>query len=179
MKTKAWLLGGAAAAIIGIGAALAQTAFPLVSSVVGTEIIQIDSSNTYSFLTTAQIKAYINAAASNIFSGALVQFGATAGAPTHLASGQTTAPALTSCGTSPSILGSDTSGVVTMGTASPTGCVITFTTAYKAAPTCVVNWNATPLASQSWSVSTTALTLTQTATSSNAASYICVANGGG
>jgi hypothetical protein len=83
------------------------------------------------------------------------------------------APVLTSCGTAPAIAGTDFAGTVTMGTGSPTGCVITFGTAYGTAPTCVVNWVATPLASQSWTTSTTALTLTQTGTSSNKASYIC------
>jgi hypothetical protein len=39
--------------------------------------------------------------------------------------GSTTAPALTSCGTSPAIVGTDMAGTVTMGT-TPTGCVITF-----------------------------------------------------
>lgn len=94
--------------------------------------------------------------------------------PGHILTPQTrTIPALTSCGTSPAITGTDFAGTVTMGTGSPTGCVITFGTAYVTAPTCVVNWVATPLASQSWTTSTTALTLTQTGTSSNKASYIC------
>ena len=87
--------------------------------------------------------------------------------------GSATAPALTSCGTSPSISGTDLSGTVTMGTGTPTGCVITFNSAKTAAPHCVVTWRATPLASQSYTISTTALTLTQTATSSNLVDYAC------
>ena len=82
-------------------------------------------------------------------------------------------PALTSCGTSPSITGSDFAGTVTMGTGSPTGCVITFASAKGSAPHCAVTWRATPLASQSYSISTVAITLTQTATSSNVVDYIC------
>jgi len=97
----------------------------------------------------------------------------------HVASVTATAPALTSCGTSPTIVGSDAAGTVTMGTASPTGCVITFATAYTAAPSCTVSWQATPLASQSYSVSTTAITLVQTGTSSNLVNYTCVARSGG
>lgn len=111
--------------------------------------------------------------------GTLLQFGTATGAPAHLASGQTTAPALTSCGTSPAIVGTDTAGTVTMGTGTPTGCVITFNVAYVAAPHCVVQWIATPLASQSYATSTTAITLTQTATSSNVAKYMCVGQAGG
>jgi len=88
--------------------------------------------------------------------------------------GSTTAPALTSCGTSPAITGTDMAGTVTMGTGTPTGCVITFNTAKSAAPHCVVTWIATPLASQSYATSASAITLTQTATSSNVVKYICV-----
>lgn len=90
-----------------------------------------------------------------------------------------TAPALTSCGTSPAIVGSDLAGEVTMGTGTPTGCIITFAAAYSSAPFCTVAWQATPLASQSYAVSTTAITLTQTATSSNKANYTCVARSAG
>jgi hypothetical protein len=110
---------------------------------------------------------------------AIWQWGSGSGAPSHLASGQTTAPALTTCGTSPSISGTDTAGAVTMGSGSPTGCVITFNVAYKTAPYCIVQWQATPLASQYYSVSTTAITLTQTGTSSNVVNYLCVAPSGG
>lgn len=90
-----------------------------------------------------------------------------------------TAPALTSCGTSPAIVGSDLSGEVTMGTGSPTGCIITFNAAYVSAPLCTVTWQATPLASQSYAVSNTAITLTQTGTSSNKVNYTCMARSGG
>lgn len=93
--------------------------------------------------------------------------------------GTTTAPALTSCGTSPAITGTDLAGIVTMGTATPTGCVITFNTPYVTAPVCVVAWIATPLASQSYATSATAITLTQTATSSNKVQYVCMAQSGG
>ena len=113
------------------------------------------------------------------FTNALVTFGNAAGAPTHIATEQNTAPALTSCGTgSPAITGTDEAGIVTMGT-SATGCVITFNVAYTATPFCVVSWIATPLASQSYVTSNTAITLTQTNTSGNKAQYICRAQAGG
>lgn len=83
-----------------------------------------------------------------------------------------TAPALTVCGTSPAISGNDHSGTVTMGTAAPTGCVITFNSAYGAAPQCIVSWRVN-LALMQYTVSTTALTLAQTATSSNLVDYTC------
>lgn len=109
----------------------------------------------------------------------LAQYGATNGVPIHVGTAQTTAPALSSCGTGPAIVGTDEAGEVTMGTGSPTGCVITFNQPYVGAPLCVVTWQATPLASQSYVVSNTAITLTQTGTSSNKANYICRARAGG
>ena len=88
-------------------------------------------------------------------------------------------PALTSCGTgSPAIVGSDTAGQVTMGT-SATGCVLTFNVAHTNTPYCVVTWQNTPLASQSYTVSNTAITLTQTSTSGNKANYHCIAQSAG
>jgi hypothetical protein len=85
------------------------------------------------------------------------------------------APVLTACGTSPTITGNDGAGEVTMGTGSPTGCVITFNVAYATAPYCTVTWQSTPLASQSYSVAAAAVTLVQTATSSNKVNYTCEA----
>lgn len=82
------------------------------------------------------------------------------------------APTLSSCGTSPAISGDDEMGEVTMGTGSPTGCTITFAAEFAAAPKCVVTWQAN-LASMGYSTTTTALTITQTATSSNKVNYYC------
>jgi hypothetical protein len=96
----------------------------------------------------------------------------------HVASAGST-PTLSSCGTSPAIVGDDKDGQVAMGTGSPTGCTITFATAYTSAPLCAVSWQATPLASQSYSVSATAIALTQTGTSSNKVNYHCAAQNGG
>lgn len=109
----------------------------------------------------------------------LLSLGHSTSSPVHLASAQTTAPALTSCGTSPVISGSDAAGTVTMGTGTPTGCVITFNAAYTTAPHCLVVWEGTPLAAQNYTTSTTAITTVQTATSSNKIDYFCVAPSGG
>lgn len=111
--------------------------------------------------------------------GARNIFGTSTSAPAHLESGQTTAPALTSCGTgSPTIVGTDTVGIVTMGT-SATGCVITFNRAYTGTPYCLVTWIATPLASQSYVTSNLAITTTQTSTSGNILQYLCIGTAGG
>lgn len=96
----------------------------------------------------------------------------------HVAAGSS-APTLSSCGGgSPAILGDDKDGQVTMGTTA-TGCVITFASAYTGTPLCVVTWQATPLASQSYAITNTAITLTQTSTSSNKVNYHCTAQNGG
>lgn len=97
----------------------------------------------------------------------------------HVATGgPPTAPVLSACGTTPAIVGTDTAGIVTMGTTA-TGCVITFNQPYAAAPFCVVTWIATPLASQSYVTSASAITTTQTSTSNNVLQYFCMARAGG
>lgn len=84
------------------------------------------------------------------------------------------APTLSSCGTNPSISGSNQAATITMGTGNPTGCTITFAAEnpYSATPNCVVSWQAN-LASMQYTVSQTTITLTQTATSSNKVSFFC------
>lgn len=88
------------------------------------------------------------------------------------------APALSSCGTSPSISGTDVMGTITMGTASPTGCILTFATTYNSAPDCTVTWHVN-LASMQYTPAAATLTLVQTATSSNLVTYECKAKSGG
>lgn len=90
----------------------------------------------------------------------------------HLSVTASASPTLSSCGSSPSISGTDFSGTVTMGTGSPTGCVITFAVAYGATPKCRVTWQ-TNLASMQYALATGTITLTQTATSSNKVDYQC------
>lgn len=87
-------------------------------------------------------------------------------------------PVVSACGTTPAIVGGDTAGTVTMGTTA-TGCVITFSTAYVGVPICVVTWQATPLASQSYTVTATAITTVQTSTTNNILNYTCIARSGG
>jgi hypothetical protein len=96
----------------------------------------------------------------------------TVDANTHVSFGGT-APAVTSCGTSPSIVGSDTAGEVTTGTATPTACTITFNKAYAAQPYCTVADRSTQANLTSYTVSTTAIVLTNTAASSQKIAYNC------
>lgn len=83
-----------------------------------------------------------------------------------------TAPALTSCGTSPTIAGTDTAGRVTEGSVA-TGCVITFNKAFGATPACVVTSEAGLVFS--YTTSTTAITVTNVgALSSTILNYHCI-----
>lgn len=84
-----------------------------------------------------------------------------------------TAPAPTGTGT-PTIeaTSTDAAGEVTAG-ASATSVIITFATAKTNAPFCVVT-SQTQLAAFAYAISTTAITITQTATSGNKINYVCV-----
>lgn len=97
----------------------------------------------------------------------------------HALVGATAAPALTTCGTSPVISGTDEAGEVTMGTGSPTACTITFNSAYVSAPYCTVTWQANALAVQNYAVSNVAITLAQTPASANKVNYNCRGRSGG
>lgn len=91
-------------------------------------------------------------------------------------------PALSSCGTSPSIAtgSTDVAGRVTTGTGTPTGCVITFAQAYNATPSCVVvSQTAYATTTPAYTVSTTAITLTQAAGDSRIYNYVCASMNGG
>lgn len=148
--------------LLGLGAvAVAQTVLvPRVQSIAAADVIQVIPGAAPS--------------AGNVYASMLQLQAYTFGGNSQRTS--VTAPALTSCGTgSPSILGDDVAGTVTMGT-SATGCVITFNTAYGTAPHCVVTsrtaYGTTALA---YTVSTTAITTTQSSGSSNLVDYICKA----
>lgn len=88
------------------------------------------------------------------------------------------APVLSACitGGSPTLTGTDLSGVIVGGTTASTSCVVTFGTAFQVAPNCVVSWQSGPLAAMSWATSTTALTITQTSNASSKIAYICTSS---
>ena len=85
-----------------------------------------------------------------------------------------TAPAVTGTGT-PTIVATstDNAGEVTAG-ASATSVVITFAGTHANAPFCTVTNQGPTLASFTYTISTTAITITQTANSANLIDYICV-----
>jgi hypothetical protein len=84
------------------------------------------------------------------------------------------APAVTGTGTPTIVAAStDTAGEVTAG-ASGTSVVITFAVAKTNAPFCVVTPQTGGIVSFAYTISTTAITITQTATSGDLIDYVCV-----
>lgn len=92
--------------------------------------------------------------------------------PGHILSVGPATPAITSCGGgTPVIAGSDTAGLVTMGTSS-TGCIVTFTRAYAATPWCVVTVQG-GVSQLAYTTTTTLIQVSQLSTSSNKFNYFC------
>lgn len=88
------------------------------------------------------------------------------------------APAPSACGTSPTISGSDLAGLVTTGTGTPTSCTITFNAAYAAEPYCVVRGKVQSQVTD-YTVSSSAIVVTTTATDNVAIIYHCIARSAG
>ncbi len=86
-----------------------------------------------------------------------------------------TAPTPSSCGTSPTVAGSDTAGLITVGSGATTACTVTFSSTWTTAPYCVLSWQ-TNLVSMQYTVSATAISITQTGTASDKINYICMAS---
>lgn len=166
MKLWKKITAFAAAAIVAAlgGIAIAQVSIPAPSSMTVNDRVQIIPNgntgvgNVYATLT--QMKAWVLGGQS----------------------GHSSTPTLSSCGTSPSIAtgSTDVSGRVTTGTGTPTGCVITFAQAFNAVPSCVVvSQTAYATTTPAYTVSTTAITLTQAAGDSRIYNYICASMNGG
>lgn len=88
-----------------------------------------------------------------------------------------TAPAISSCGTSPSIVGSDGAGKVTLGTSIGVDntCTLTFSKAWSSAPACMANNETQVLLTRAVSsVSTLTISVAATFTDSDVISYLCL-----
>lgn len=83
------------------------------------------------------------------------------------------APTLSSCGTSPTISGSDAAGKITIGGGLTTSCTVTFKVAYSSTPACVLSGDNTAVTYIA-TTTTTAMTITSSADmQSDVISYIC------
>ena len=86
-----------------------------------------------------------------------------------------TVPVVSSCGTSPSIRGTDMAGVVTVGSVSATTCTLTFASQWVNAPACVISSNAA-IASQTVTVTSSTLVFAGTLITSDVVNYVCLGN---
>ena len=94
---------------------------------------------------------------------------------THVTASATTSPALSSCGTDPSIVGSDNAGKITMGSGALTSCTVTFASAWANAPACTTNdESSTAIVTVTNSTTGAAMTIRATSLTSKVVSYICV-----
>jgi mucin-22 len=129
-----------------------------------------------SFTTDAASPKWRSTAAKVLFQG-------TGSGATQLASTQTTVPTCSSnCGTSPSVAGSDSDGIVTMGgSGSPASAwVVTFNGTWAAAPACVVQSALASMVVGKMPIATVTTTTTMTVTTNGTApsasdkyQYIC------
>jgi len=85
-----------------------------------------------------------------------------------------TPPVVSSCGSSPSIIGSDTAFTITVGGAT-TSCTITFNVPFNAVPTCVVSERSMSVINAlSYSVTNAAVVISQTGLSSAVLDAFCI-----
>lgn len=96
--------------------------------------------------------------------------------PGHILSptgGQRPNPTVAGTGSTPTLVGTDTAGLITAGT-STTVINLTFGTAYVTVPWCVVSsqtaFSTTPIG---YTLATTSIAITQPSTSSNKLNYFC------
>jgi len=90
-----------------------------------------------------------------------------------------TAPVVTSCGTSPSAVGSDGAGKVTLGTTIgvDNDCTVTFSKTWVTVPSCMANNESQVLLVRTVTTATTlTLSVAATFTDSDVISYICLGN---
>lgn len=84
---------------------------------------------------------------------------------------------LSSCGTTPTVAGTDTAGTITIGTGTPSACTATFARAYPNAPACFASDQTTIGKNPITAVSTTTavvLTLTAASVNGDRIDYVCV-----
>ena len=94
----------------------------------------------------------------------------------HILSTAPATPVLSACGTTPTIVGTDFSAIVTTGTGAVTSCTITFSTAFGTAPRCVVSMGTTNAGPVFATATTTALTINYASAASQILDYVCTSN---
>lgn len=94
--------------------------------------------------------------------------------PKKILSTNVASPVLSTCGTTPTIVGNDTVGKLTTG-GTATTCTVTFTAAYNVAPACIVQPQGGTVY-PTFTTSTTAITITVDV-AATVYNYICLSQG--
>lgn len=132
-------------------------------------------------LSTTTLNGILVVKASSTFNGELGVV-TTSTSPSTIGSGlivgghievSSTTPALSSCGTSPSIVGTDVAGTITVGSVSASSCVMTFAAPWPNKPSCGILSN-TAIVSPTGSTTPTAFTFGGTAITSDVVMYQCL-----
>lgn len=164
-----------------IGIRLANTAITASGSSLTNTATGIEIRNNITATGTGATAYAINSlsTAQSVFAGSLTAASLTTGGNLSV-SGKPlfggTSPTLSGCGTSPSIVGNDKVGRITVGTGGiATSCTVTFNTAWTNAPICMANNETTILLAQA-SATTTVLTITSAVafTASDTIGYHCL-----
>lgn len=96
----------------------------------------------------------------------------------HVISSGTT-PSMGSCGTSPSVDGTDNAGIITVGAGIVTSCALNFSSTYTRPPICTISTNSTAVTADITSITGTVATFGFSATlAGGTVWYICVGNKG-
>lgn len=83
-------------------------------------------------------------------------------------------PTLSSCGTTPTVVGSDSAFEITVGSVAATGCTATFAHAFSVAPVCTVTNQTVSVANaMTYTVSASAVVISQTGLTSDKVDVIC------
>lgn len=90
-----------------------------------------------------------------------------------------TVPSMGTCGISPAVVGTDTAGMITVGSGVVTSCALNFASPWANPPICVESDNSTSVTADVTSISTTVLTIGSSATFGGGTIwYICIGQKG-
>ena len=83
-------------------------------------------------------------------------------------------PSVGTCGTTPTVVGSDNAGKITTGSSATTACTLTFGTAFAVAPACMLSTTVTNAGPLFIATTTTTAVLNYASATSAVISYICI-----
>ncbi len=83
-------------------------------------------------------------------------------------------PSVGTCGTTPSVVGSDNAGKITTGSSATTACTLTFGTVFAVAPACMLSTTVTNAGPLFIATTTTTAVLNYASATSAVISYICI-----